>query len=136
LTFRTGFNTFQLGAESEKIWNQRKPEIGFEGQSHAFTVLNKGEQSPGLYLLTHGTAIEVDPDTGVRMRSLMPGNVIAAAAGFGGYTAPATIRAESDCKLAFLSADACRLLEREDPSLAITLHGFLIQCAGRWSKKS
>ncbi len=90
-------------------------------------IVEKGELVGGLHLLTWGTATEIDPDTGARLRSVMPGNAIATAAAFESYTAPATIRADTDCRTAFLSREACRLLEREDPSLAIALHGFLIQ---------
>jgi SulP family sulfate permease len=94
-------------------------------------ILNKGEQSPGLYLLTHGMATEIDPESGARVRSLKPGSIITAAAAFDIYTAPAAIRADSDCELAFLSAEARSQLEREDPSLAIALHGYLIRCCCR-----
>jgi CRP-like cAMP-binding protein len=94
-------------------------------------ILEKGEPAGGLYLLTGGTATEIDPDTGVRMRSLVPGDVIAAAAAFDCYTAPATIRPDTDCKTAFLSADARKLLEQEDPSLAIAFHGYLIRSGSR-----
>ncbi len=94
-------------------------------------ILKKGEPVKGLYLLTCGTATENDPDTGIRMRSFVPGNVIAAVAAFDNYTAPTTIQAESDCKMVFLSLDARKLLERETPSLAIALHGFLIRSVSK-----
>jgi sulfate permease, SulP family len=94
-------------------------------------ILEKGEPAGGLYLLTGGTATENDPDTGVRLRSLVPGNIMAAAAAFDCYTAPATIRADSDCKMAFLSLDARKLLAQEAPSLAIALHGFLIRSGSK-----
>ncbi len=95
------------------------------------TILEKGEPVGGLYLVTWGRATEIDPDAGVRMRSLVPGNVITAAAAFGYYTAPTTIRADSDCKMAFLSPDARSLLEQEAPSLAIALDGFLIRSGSK-----
>lgn len=94
-------------------------------------ILKRDERSAGLFLLTHGNATEIDPDTRARLRSLTPGSAISPAAGFCDYTAPAAIRADSDCKLAYLSADALRLLEREDPCLAITAHSYLIQCCCR-----
>jgi SulP family sulfate permease len=94
-------------------------------------ILEKGETAGGLYLLTGGTATEIDPDTGARVRSLVPGDVIAAAAAFDCYTAPATIRPDTDCETAFLSLDARKLLEQKDPSLAIALHGYLIRSGGR-----
>ena len=93
-------------------------------------ILRKGEPAGGLHLLTRGTATEIDPDTGVRLRGLVPGSVIAAPAAFGGFTASATIRADSDCKTAFLSLEARSLLEREAPGLAIALHGFIIGSRG------
>jgi SulP family sulfate permease len=114
-------------AAFEDLVDRLSPWIEYRANQAGSTILNKGEPGLGLYLLIHGTATEVDPDTGLRVRGLMHGSVIAAAAAFGGYMAPTTIRADSDCKLAFLSADACRELERQDSSLAITLHGFLIQ---------
>jgi SulP family sulfate permease len=94
-------------------------------------ILEKGHPAGGLYLLTSGTATEINPVTGVRIRSLVPGDVIAAAAAFGCYTAPATIRPDCDCSMAFLSMDARRLLEQEDPPLSIALHGFIIESGGR-----
>jgi SulP family sulfate permease len=71
---------------------------------------------------------------------ILPGSLVAgvvlfyaafAAAAFDGYTAPATIRPDTDCKTAFLSLDARKLLEQEDPSLAIALHGYLIRSGSR-----
>lgn len=121
----------ELQTRFEDLVEQLLPWVEHRENPAGSIILNKGDQCPGLFLLTHGTAMEVEPETGVRVRSLMPGGVIAAAAGFGTYTAPATILTDSDCKLAFLSADACRLLERENPNLAIALHGFLIQHGGR-----
>ena len=53
--------------------------------------------------------------------------LLTAAAAFGSHRALATIRADSECELAILSSDAHSLLKREDPKLAIALHGFLIQ---------
>jgi SulP family sulfate permease len=91
-------------------------------------ILKRGETAGGLHLLTQGTSTELDPDTGIRKRGLMPGSVIAAAAAFGGFTAPTTIRADSNCKTAILSLEARGLLEQEDPCLAAALYGFII-CA-------
>ncbi|WP_028323541.1 SLC26A/SulP transporter family protein [Desulfatirhabdium butyrativorans] len=91
------------------------------------TILAKGEQSPGLFLLTFGTATEMDSDQDVRARSLTQGSIIAAPAAFGQYAAPAAIRADSDCRLALLSAETRILLEQENPNLALELYGFLIQ---------
>lgn len=93
-------------------------------------ILKKGEPAGGLHLLTWGAATEIDPDTGVRLCGLTPGSVIAAPAAFGGFTASTTIRADSDCKTAFLSLEARGLLEREAPGLAIALHGFIIGSRG------
>jgi SulP family sulfate permease len=91
------------------------------------TILAKGEQSPGLFLLTFGTATEMDPDKHLRVRSLTPGSAIAAPAAFGQYVASAAVRADSDCQLALLSAETRILLEQENPNLALELYGFLIQ---------
>jgi len=94
-------------------------------------ILNKGEPAAGLYLLTQGTATQFDPDTGIRMRDLMPGSVIAATAAFGSYTASSTVRADCDCKTALLSFEARSLLEREEPGLAAVLYGFIIKSENR-----
>lgn len=94
-------------------------------------ILNKGEQSSGLYLLTRGMATEIDHDSGLRLRSLTPGSIITAAAAFDSYTALTTFRADSACELAILSPVAHNLLEREDPKLANILHVFLIQRCSR-----
>jgi SulP family sulfate permease len=100
-------------------------------QPKGSTILRKGEPAGGLHLLTRGSATEIDPDTGARIRSLTPGSVIGAAAAFGSYTAPATVMADSDCRTVILSPESRSLLEREEPGLAINLHGFLIQTIGR-----
>lgn len=115
----------QMGFED--LLDRLLPWIELRENPAGSTIMEKGDQSLGLYLLINGTATEVDPATGIRMRTLMPGSVIAAAAAFESYAAPASIVSDSDCKLAFLSAESCRLLEREDSSLAIALHGFLIR---------
>ncbi|MEW6368914.1 MAG: SulP family inorganic anion transporter [Acidobacteriota bacterium] len=100
-----------------------------EKQEHpaGSSILAKGETPAGLRLLTWGTASEIDPDTGSRVRSLSPGSVIAATAAFASYTATTTVRADSNCRTALLSPDARVLLELENPSLAIALHGFLVR---------
>jgi len=91
------------------------------------TILAKGEQSPGLFFLTFGTATEMHSDKNVRVRSLIPGSIIATPAAFGQYVAPAAIRADSDCQLALLLPEARILLEQENPNLALELYSFLIQ---------
>ncbi|WP_028325480.1 SLC26A/SulP transporter family protein [Desulfatirhabdium butyrativorans] len=91
------------------------------------TILAKGEQSPGLLLITLGTATEMDSDQDVRIRSLTQGDVIAAPAAFGPYASSAAIRADSDCHLALLSAEGRILLEQENPNLALELYAYLIQ---------
>ncbi len=91
------------------------------------TILAKGEQSPGLLLITLGIATEMDSDQDVRIRSLTQGDVVAAPAAFGSYASSAAIRADSDCYLALLSAEARILLEQENPNLALELYAYLIQ---------
>lgn len=115
----------------EQLVERLSPWTELQKNPAGTTILEKGEKSPGLYLLTWGTATEIDPETGVRLRSLTPGSVIAAPAAFGSYTAPAAVRCDSDCESAVLSSDARILLEREDPGLALALDGFIIQCGGR-----
>lgn len=91
-------------------------------------IVGKGKPADCVYLLTWGTAVETDPDSGLRMRSLEPGCAIAAPAAFSlRYSSPSTIAADSGCKTVALSRDNRQRLETENPALAIQLFGYLIQ---------
>ena len=115
----------------EDLVDSLSPWLEIREHSAGSAIVRKGETAEGLHLLIRGTATEMDPDTGVRLRSLRPGSVIATAAAFGRCTASATVTADSDCATGFLSFEARGLLENEKPSLALILHGFLIQAGSR-----
>jgi SulP family sulfate permease len=111
----------------EHLVESLRPWLEHREHPSGSVILEKGEYTKGLHLLIQGAATEMDPDSGVRIRSLAPGCVFAAAGAFGGYTAPTTIRADSDCTTAFLSVEARGLLERESMPHALALYGFIIQ---------
>jgi SulP family sulfate permease len=91
-------------------------------------IAAKGDAGGGLHLIIWGNAVELDPESGLRVCCFEPGSVIAGPSPFTTeYINPTTVIAEPDCRTAFLSFKARELLENEDPALAIRLYKYLIQ---------
>ena len=91
------------------------------------SIVTEGQPAAGLFLLTAGTATETEAQSGRRLCSLVPGDVIIPAAAFGDTTAPHTVIAGEECRASLLTGEARELLESEDPTLALRLHGYLLR---------
>ncbi len=91
-------------------------------------IMKKEEKIDGFHLLVRGNAIELNTDSGLQRCCLETGCVIAGPAAFvPDYICASTFVADSDCKTAFLSTEARKNLEKENPALAIELYGYLLQ---------
>lgn len=112
----------------EVLCDRIEPWLAPVEYSHGSVIVEKGTVIDGLHLLSRGHAVELDPESGVRICFLEPGCVIAGPAAFTpDYICPATVMAESNCTTAYLSMEARKRFEEENPSLAIEVYGYLFR---------
>lgn len=84
------------------------------------TVTAKGGRQDGMGLVVEGRLSMFDED-GKRLRQHGPGDVLSAQAAFGDYRAPSDAVADRQCCIMLLTPVARRVLENDDPRLALEL---------------
>ena len=84
------------------------------------------ERQEGMQLLAAGRAAARESDSNARLAEFGPGDVLTPKAAFGNHVAYVDIVAEQPCKTLLLTQTARRLLERDDPVLALELDRYVM----------
>jgi len=89
------------------------------------TVVAKGEKQDGMRLLVEGQ-VSVFAEDGKRLRQHDPGDTLSIQAAFGDRPAPADATADRRCRIMLLTPVARRVLENDDPRLALELDRYVM----------
>lgn len=89
-------------------------------------IVTQGEEQDGLQMIVWGTATAKALENDSRLANHSPGDVLVPQAAFGCYAAREHIEADVSCKTVTMTAAARRLLEQEEPVLALELDRYII----------
>ena len=89
------------------------------------TVAAAGGEQDGMGLVAEGRLSVFDED-GKRLRQHGPGDVLSVQAAFGDYRAPSDAVAEDRCRIMLLTPVARRVLENDDPRLALEFDRYVM----------
>ncbi len=96
------------------------------------TVAAAGWKQDGMSLVVEGRPSVFDED-GKRLRQNDPGDVLSVQAAFGDYPAPADAVADGRCRIMLLTPVARRVLENDNPRLALELDRYVMSSRSRSS---
>ena len=89
------------------------------------TVMTKGEKQDGMHLIVEGQ-VSVFSEDRRRLRQHDPGDILSIQAAFGDHPAPADAMADRRCRIMLLTPVARRVLENDDPRLALELDRYVM----------
>jgi SulP family sulfate permease len=93
-------------------------------------LIRQGELPKGLYFIEEGvTTAEIEDLSGhvKRLRKMQPGTVVGEIGLYASERASASVVAQEDCQVYFLSQEKLRQMEEEDLAVAVELHRFIAQ---------
>lgn len=93
-------------------------------------IIEQGHDPGGIYFIESGRItiqLESHKEKGIRLKSLGSGTVVGEVSLYLGSKASASVIAETDCKIFFLSKSDFQKINSESPEKASVLHAYIVQ---------
>ncbi len=120
--------------QSEEYFKKRFHNIAeyFEERNIAknTVMIEQGRDPGGIYFIESGritVQLETQDEKGIRLKSLGAGTVVGEVSLYLGSNASASVIAETECKIYFLSKNDFRQISKNSPEKASELHTYIVQ---------
>jgi SulP family sulfate permease len=93
-------------------------------------MIKQGEDPGGITFIESGKiTVELELDTGkkIRLKTLGPGTVVGEVSLYLGSSASASVIADTDCRVFFLSKESFKKMNLETPDKTVELHTFIVE---------
>ena len=109
----------------EELIERLRPWLEAREYAAGETLMTRGEKQNGMRLIVEGE-VSVVAEDGARLHQRGPGDALSSAAAFGDHRALAGAIADRRCRVMLLTPVARRVLENDDPHLALELDRYVI----------